>query len=144
MLLGHVICKEGLLVDPKKIETIVDMLTPTFLRELPATMGHIDYYRLFIEGYTKVVASLEKLLCKVVNYVWTQECQETLDMLKERLVPASILIFPDWTNIFHMHVDASSIALGAVLAQPRENNIDHPVYFSSRKLSYSKNNYTTT
>jgi len=41
-------------------------------------------------------------------------------------------------------VDASSIVLGAVLAQPGEGEIDHPIAFASRKLSTNKNNYTTT
>jgi hypothetical protein len=43
-----------------------------------------------------------------------------------------------------LHVDASSIVLGVVLAQPREGNIDHPIYFDSRKLSDAEKNYTTT
>jgi hypothetical protein len=43
-----------------------------------------------------------------------------------------------------VHVDASSIALGVVLAQPREGDIDHPLSFASRKLSTAKINYTTT
>jgi hypothetical protein len=43
-----------------------------------------------------------------------------------------------------VHVDASSIALGAVLAQPGEGDIDHPLAFSSRKLSTAEINYTTT
>jgi hypothetical protein len=43
-----------------------------------------------------------------------------------------------------VHVDASSIALGAVLAQPGEGDIDHPLAFSSRKLSTTEINYTTT
>ena len=42
-----------------------------------------------------------------------------------------------------MHVDASSIALGTVLAQSGESNIDHPIDFSSKKLSTVENNYTT-
>jgi hypothetical protein len=37
-----------------------------------------------------------------------------------------------------------SIALGAVLAQPRKGNIDHPIYFASRKLSDVEKNYMTT
>jgi len=31
-----------------------------------------------------------------------------------------------------------------VLAQPREDDIDHPISFYSRKLSSTKRNYTTT
>ena len=54
-----------------------------------------------------------------------------------------ILVFPDWKLPFHVHVDASSIALGVVLAQP-QGVLDHPIAFSSRKLSLSKRNYTTT
>ena len=42
-----------------------------------------------------------------------------------------------WSKEFHVHVDASSIALGAVLAQPGEGDIDHPIAFVSRKLSNS-------
>jgi hypothetical protein len=60
------------------------------------------------------------------------------------MVIVPILVFPDWTKEFHVHVDASSIALGAMLAQPGEGYIDHPLSFDSRKLSTTKNNYTTT
>ena len=44
---------------------------------------------------------------------------------------------------FHVHVDASSITLGIVLAQPR-GLLDHTIAFSSRKLSLAERNYTTT
>jgi hypothetical protein len=54
-----------------------------------------------------------------------------------------ILVFPNWTKEFHVHVDASSIALGVVLAQPNKGDIDHPLAFSSRKLSTTDINYTT-
>ena len=56
-------------------------------------------------------------------------------MLKEKMVTAPILVFPDWTKPFHVHVDASGIALGVVLTQPGEGDLDHPIAYSSRKLS---------
>ena len=43
-----------------------------------------------------------------------------------------------------MHVDASSIALGVVLTQPGEGDMDHPITYASRKLSFAERNYTTT
>ena len=55
-----------------------------------------------------------------------------------------ILIFPEWNKEFHVHADASSIALGEVLSQPRERDIHHPMTFASRKLSIVEKNYTTT
>ena len=57
---------------------------------------------------------------------------------------ASILVFQDWKKPFHVHVDASSIALGIILAQPGEGGIDHPIAFARRKLSSVERNYTTT
>jgi hypothetical protein len=66
-----------------------------------------------------------------------------LDILKEKMVTVPILVFPDWSKEFHVHVDASTIALGAVLTQPGEGDIDHPIAFARRKLSDSEQNYNT-
>ena len=59
------------------------------------------------------------------------------------MVTAPILVFPDWNKEFHVHVDASSISLGIVLAQSGQGKIDHPIAFACRKLSTVENNYTT-
>jgi hypothetical protein len=59
------------------------------------------------------------------------------------MVTAPILVFPDLIKDFHVHVNASSISLGEVLAQPGEGEIDHPLSFSSTKLSTDEINYTT-
>ena len=60
------------------------------------------------------------------------------------MVTTPILVFPDWNKPFHVHVDASSIALGIVLTYPGEGGIDHPIAYSNRKLSTAEKNYTTT
>lgn len=72
-----------------------------------------------------------------------EECQQALDALKEHLVTATILIFPYWNRVFDMHADTSSIALGIILAQLGEGEIDHPIAFASCKLSDIEKNYTT-
>jgi hypothetical protein len=106
-------------------------------------MGHTGYYRKFIRGYVQITTPLENLLKKEVKFQWNEECQKSLDTLKQKLVTASILIFPDWKE-FHVHVDVSSVALGVVIAQPGEGYLDHSIAFASRKLSTTKHNYTTT
>jgi hypothetical protein len=60
------------------------------------------------------------------------------------MVTAPILVFLDWSNEFHVHVNAYSISLGEVLAQPGAGDIDHLLAFTSRKLSTTEINYTTT
>jgi len=77
---------------------------------------------------------MEKLLKKDVKFQWNYECQQSLDILKEKMVIAPILVLPDWSKKFHVHVDVSSITLGAVLTKLGEGDIDHPITFASRKL----------
>jgi len=86
---------------------------------------------------------MENLLNKDIRFQWNDECQESLDILKEKMVIEPILSFPYWTKQFHVHVDTLSITLRAVMAQPGEGDIDHPIYFSSINLSKSEKNYNT-
>jgi len=87
---------------------------------------------------------MEKLLKKYDTSCWDNKCQKSLDVIKDKMVIASILIFLDWKKEFHVHVDASCIALGALSVQPREGDIDHPIAFASHKLSKAERNYSMT
>lgn len=127
IFLGHVVCKQGLIVDPAKIEVIVNLPPPTLVRQFRATLGHMGYYKKFLRGYAQITTPTEKLLKKYKKFIWTKECQHSLDILKEKMVTAPILVFPNWTKEFHVHVDASSIELNAVLAQEGAGEIDHPI-----------------
>jgi hypothetical protein len=53
-----------------------------------------------------------------LSFQWIEECQQSFNTLKQKMVTAPILVFPDWSKEFHVHVNASSIALGEVLGQP--------------------------
>jgi len=57
---------------------------------------------------------------------------------------APILVLLDWKKEFHVQVDASCIALGVVLMQAGEGEIDHPIAFTSRKLLKVEKKYSTT
>jgi hypothetical protein len=59
---------------------------------------------------------MEKLLKKDSKFQWTEECQKIFDTLKQKIVTEPILAFPYWSKEFNVHVNASSIALGAVLS----------------------------
>ena len=60
------------------------------------------------------------------------------------MASAPILVFPKWDVEFHVHVDASCIALGAVLTQPGAEGQDHLIAFASRRLCKAEKNYSTT
>lgn len=142
ILLGHVVCKQSLLVDPTKIFVIVNLPPLKSVLQLKSTLGHTWYYRKFIKGYAQITAPMEKLLKKETKYQWNDECQQSLDILKEKMLIALILVFPDWAKEFHVHVDLSAIALGAVLTQPGEGDIDHPITFEAKIYLIQKRTIT--
>ena len=73
-LLGHIVCKQGLLVDPAKIAIIVNLPPLNSVKQLRTTLGHTGYYRKFIKGYAKITVPMEQLLKRDVKFKWTEEC----------------------------------------------------------------------
>lgn len=61
-LLGHIICKEGLLVDPTKVVIILGLKEPTNQIRVHRFSRHMGYYRNFIKGYARISTPLEELL----------------------------------------------------------------------------------
>ena len=53
---------------------------------------------------------------KDVPFVWTEECQEAFQHLKTLLIEAPVLVFPDFSRMFVLEMDASGEGLRAVLA----------------------------
>lgn len=64
-------------------------------------------------------------------------------MLKEKLNSAPIMVVPDWTQPFEVMCDASDYAIGAILGQ-RHDKIFWAIYYASRTLDNSQQNYMTT
>ncbi len=54
------------------------------------------------------------------------------------------LIVPNWKLEFHVHIDASNFALGAMLSENPNKTIDKPIYYASRLMNNVEKNYTTT
>ena len=75
ILLGHIVCRQGLMVDPAKITIIVKIPAPNSVKRLRTVLGHTGYYRNLIKGYAKITTLMEKLLKKDVKFLWNEECQ---------------------------------------------------------------------
>ena len=59
------------------------------------------------------------------------------------LVSTPVLSAPNFDHPFKLAVDASDVAVGAVLLQADSDGIDHLVCYFSRKLDKSQRNYST-
>ena len=69
-----------------------------------------------------------------MKFNWSEHCQQAFNQLKAIIASEPILKQPNWETIFHVHVNASGIALGSILAQP-DGKMDFPIYFASRRFS---------
>ena len=74
ILLGHVVCKQGLMVDPSKIAVIVNLEALKNVKQLHATFGHTGYYRMFIKVYVQITTPMEILLKKDATLCWDEYC----------------------------------------------------------------------
>ena len=73
------------LVDPVKVEISLDLPLPTSVTQLRSTLGHTGYYRKFIREYAEITAPMENLLKKDAKFEWNEDCQGSLDKLKNKM-----------------------------------------------------------
>ena len=143
ILLGHIVCKEGIKVELEKIKIILDLKSPINSKQVKVLLGHTGYYKKFIRYYSDMTYALEELLMEDKEFNWTEECHISFEKLKRKLVKAQILRFPNWSIKFHVHIDASGLAIGAILTQPGDDGMDYPIVYSIKKLNKAEINYST-
>ena len=141
--LGFELSKDGFKPDPNKTQAIEKMESPIDADQLKRFMGSINFYRRFIAYFCQIASPLYRLLGKSVKFVWTQICEAAFNELKNKLVSAPILIYPDFSQKFFIHCDASNESSGAVLSQLHEG-VYKPIAFASHRLSPAEKTYTTS
>ena len=136
--LGHIVSKEGIRVDPKKIEVVVEWKLPRNVTEVRSFLGLAGYYRRFVKGFSMTTAPMTKLLQKNIKYEWSEKCQRSFDKLKAFLTEASVLTKPTCGREYVIFSDESLNGLGCVLMQ--EGKV---VAYVSRQLKPHEKNYPT-
>jgi len=136
--LGHVVSKDGTSADPSKIEAVLKWEQPTNVREIRSFLGLASYYRRFVGGFSKLSGPLTTLTKKNARYVWTEECEESFQELKWRLVIAPVLTLPSDSGGFVIYNDASKKGLGCVLMLQCK-----VVAYASHQLKDYEKNYPT-
>lgn len=141
--LGYVVDRNGLHVDPDKVQAMLQLPVPTNVKEVRRVVGTFSWYRRFIPDFATVISPLTALLKKSRNFVWTQDCEESFRRIKECLVSAPVLSCPDYRFPFVIQCDASGYGVGAVLTQPHKDG-DKVISYLSRSLTRQERNYSTT
>ena len=67
--LGHVVYKDGVMVNPSKIETVKNWVRPTNVSEIRSFVGLASYYHQFIKGFSSIASQLTNLTKQNVPFV---------------------------------------------------------------------------
>ena len=140
--LGHIVSNNGISVDPSKIDAVKHFPTPKNLTETRSFLGLCNYYRKFINDFANIAAPLTRLTRLNVKFKWDSYCEDAFKSLKEKLISAPILAYPDFTIPFHLCTDASDVGIGAILSQVI-NDKECVIAYASRTLNEHERNYST-
>ena len=113
--LGHVISKEGVRVDPKKVEAVSNWPRPTNVTEIRSFLGMAGYYRRFVKDFSRISSPLARLIRKQVKFEWDDTCEQSFHKLKDFLTTAPVLALPTDQGGMTVYCDASRVGLGCVL-----------------------------
>ena len=136
--LGHIVDRNGIQVDPSKIEAVRDLPRPRNVVEVRSFLGLASYYRRFVEGFSKLATPLTELTLKSLKFMWSDRCENSFQELKQRLISAPILSLPIDEEKFVVYCDASRQGLGCVLMQAGK-----VIAYASRQLKEYEQRYPT-
>ena len=112
--------------DPKNVDKVNKFLTPKTRKQVQRFLGLANFNRKFFEKMAEVAKPLSDLTSGKKPFRWTKTEDDAFEKLKRGVSESSQLYLPDWDNKkFHMRVDASKVAMGAVLYQKM---IQGPIY----------------
>eukprot|EP00253_Pinus_taeda_P028642 PITA_28642 len=108
-LLGFVVSKDGIRLDPCKVQAIIDLPPPSSLLQIQKHQGKANFLRRFIPNYTELAKGYTRLLKKDVPFIWDKVAQASFDALKKSLIQAT-LRYSKWIAIleeFYLEVKRS-------------------------------------
>nr|GEX12944.1 hypothetical protein [Tanacetum cinerariifolium] len=92
IVLGHKILKSGIKVDRAKVDVIANLPHPTTVKGVRSFLGHVGFYRRFIQDFSKIARPMTHLLEKKTPSVFSKDCIDAFETLTKKLTEAPILV----------------------------------------------------
>jgi hypothetical protein len=129
--LGHMVSREGIKLDPGKVEAVLRFPTLRSVTNVRSFLGLTGYYRKYVKGYSNVVGPLFELTKRDAAFVWDMGCEQAYQALKAAIVDAPVLTRPDFKQTFWLDVDCSPKGVGAILSQ-KEGRCEKMIAYANK------------
>src|ERR1700710_2152534 len=139
--LGFTVNSKGVAVDPVKTEAIWEWEYPTKKWDIQYFMGFCNFYRRFIEGFSKIAKPLYDLTKKDKKWEWTEEEEKAFEGLKDLLTTAPLLQHFDPDRQVVIETDASNYVCAGILSQVDKEGKLWPVAYRSKTMTPAECNY---
>jgi hypothetical protein len=139
--LGLIVSHNHVEMDPVKVQGIADWPTPRKVKDVQAFLGFCNFYRRFIQDFSKVAKPLFDLTQKNTEWAWTPKAEDAFQDLKRKFTTAPILVMPDPSRPMRIECDASDFAWGAILHTLMDDGLWHPTAYISKSLTDAERNY---
>ena len=116
---------------------------PQTATKMHSFLGPASYYWRYVKGFATIAGPLHAFTCKDALLHWTPECQNIFDRLKLLLMMSPVTAFPDFSLPFCINTDASTMGLGAIVAQSQDGK-ECIICCALRLLNQAEKAYPTT
>ena len=112
------------------------------MKSLQRFLGMINFYRQFLPGIAKVLRPLtDALIGSPKTILWTPEMQRAFRAAKDSLAQATMLVHPVSNAVLQLVTDASEKAIGVVIQQVVNGQVQ-PLAFFSRRTTGAESRYS--
>jgi hypothetical protein len=139
--LGNIISKEGIKIDPNRVEGILKIGTPRSKKEVQSFLGKVNFLRRFIPNLAEIIKHITNMLKKGSEIKWTPEAIKSFEDIKVALTKAPVLASPNFEKDFILFSFSSEHTIAGVLLQKDEHNFERPITYYSRILRDSPLKY---
>eukprot|EP00253_Pinus_taeda_P028500 PITA_28500 len=133
-LLGHIISKDGIIIDPERIQVILQIPYPRNIKEIQAFLGNINFLRRFIPNLAKLVRLLSNMLKKDAKVRWSLEAKQAFESIKTALNQTPVLTRPQFDRDFIIFSFAYEHTRAVFLLQKDDQGNEKTIAFFSRAL----------
>jgi predicted aspartyl protease len=139
--LGYILTTKGLEVDPDKVEPLRNWVRPTTINGVKSFLGFCGFYRQFIRNFGMIAKPLTILGRPSEPFIWTPDCQEAFEELKQQLLRIQRIYHHDPELPTKLETDSSDGVIAGVFSQEHPDGKWYPIGFYSHVLNGHEPNW---